>query len=78
MTREEARKAAEVMLAYADGKEIEWKASDIHTCAINYAHDFCSQKLSYWTPGQAELEFLLATAYAAGAKQVINKMQENN
>ena len=25
MTREEARKAAEVMLAYADGKEIEWK-----------------------------------------------------
>ena len=55
-----------------------WKASDIHTCAINYAHDFCSQKLSYWTPGQAELEFLLATAYAAGAKQVINKMQENN
>lgn len=24
MTREEARKAAEVMLAYADGKEIEW------------------------------------------------------
>ena len=34
MTREEARKAAEVMLAYADGKEIEflnnsreWKSS---------------------------------------------------
>lgn len=25
MTREEARKAAEVMLAYADGKEIEYK-----------------------------------------------------
>ena len=25
MNREEARKAAEVMLAYADGKEIEWK-----------------------------------------------------
>ena len=25
MTREDARKAAEVMLAYADGKEIEWK-----------------------------------------------------
>ena len=25
MTREEARKAAEVMLAYADRKEIEWK-----------------------------------------------------
>ena len=24
MTREEARKAAEVMLAYADGKKIEW------------------------------------------------------
>ena len=24
MTREEARKAAEVMLAYVDGKEIEW------------------------------------------------------
>ena len=26
MTREEARKAAEVMLAYADGKEIEWRS----------------------------------------------------
>ena len=25
MTREEARKAAEVMLAYANGKEIEWR-----------------------------------------------------
>ena len=25
MTRNEARKAAEVMLAYANGKEIEWK-----------------------------------------------------
>ena len=25
MTREEARKAAEVMLAYADGKQIEYK-----------------------------------------------------
>ena len=25
MTREDARKAAEVMFAYADGKEIEWK-----------------------------------------------------
>ena len=24
MTREDARKAAEVMLAYADGKEVEW------------------------------------------------------
>ncbi len=28
MTREEARKAAEVMLAYADGKEIEVKMGD--------------------------------------------------
>ena len=27
MTREEARKAAEVMLAYADGKEIEFKTN---------------------------------------------------
>ena len=26
MTREEARKAAEVMLVYADGKEIEWRS----------------------------------------------------
>ena len=25
MTREDARKAADIMLAYADGKEIEWK-----------------------------------------------------
>ena len=29
MTREEARKAAEVMLAYADGKEIEYKPTGI-------------------------------------------------
>ena len=29
MTREEARKAAEVMLAYADGKEIEWSDKGI-------------------------------------------------
>ncbi len=29
MTREEARKAAEVMLAYADGKEIEFKDKDV-------------------------------------------------
>lgn len=28
MTREEARKAAEVMLAYADGKDIEYKRRD--------------------------------------------------
>ena len=28
MTREEARKAAEVMLAYADGKEIEYLCKD--------------------------------------------------
>ena len=29
MTRDEARKAAEVMLAYADGKEIEYKPTGI-------------------------------------------------
>ena len=28
MTREDARKAAEVMLAYADGKKIEWSCKD--------------------------------------------------
>ena len=52
-----------------------WKESDIHTCAINYASNFCSQKLLCWTPRQAELEFLLATAYAAGARQAIMVMK---
>ncbi len=28
MNRDEARKAAEVMLAYADGKEVEWSPKD--------------------------------------------------
>lgn len=34
MTREEARKAAEVMLAYADGKEIEFLADKGHWSSI--------------------------------------------
>ena len=40
MTREDARKAAEVMLAYADGKEIEWcqKGCDDDWRSIVIAH----------------------------------------
>ena len=33
MTRDEARKAAEVMLAYADGKEIEWTHRNVYNWA---------------------------------------------
>ena len=36
MNREEARKAAEVMLAYADGKEVEWSHQDGNGCWLRW------------------------------------------
>ena len=36
MDRNEARKAAEVMLAYADGKEIEWSHQDGDGCWLKW------------------------------------------
>ena len=36
MDRNEARKAAEVMLAYADGKEIEWSHQDGDGCWLRW------------------------------------------
>ena len=40
MTREEARKAAEVMLAYADGKEIEYKNGALKDWSITSVPTF--------------------------------------
>ena len=44
MDRNDARKAAEVMLAYADGKEIEWcqKGCDDDWRSIVIAHFDCT------------------------------------
>ena len=44
MTREEARKAAEVMIAYADGKEIEFNNSSVWEEATYPVFDWCHSK----------------------------------
>lgn len=44
MTREEARKAAEVMLAYADGKEIEYLYNGEWEDALNPTFDWYEEE----------------------------------
>ena len=47
MTREEARKAAEVMLAYADGKKIEFLSDDGWTFAPNPSFSWNDEAVFY-------------------------------
>ncbi len=71
MTREEARKAAEVMLAYAEGKEIE--------CKTPYEPDYFDMKVPMFDWGRCDYRVKSEPKYRPfrNAEERIQEMQKH-